>query len=57
MKKFKFVIAAVLLVCLVFSVACSKGTENNFGKELLTVKSQLDALNGLKKQTKNASAS
>lgn len=49
MKKFKFVIAAVLLVCLVFSVACSKGTENNFGKELLTVKSQLDALNGLKK--------
>ena len=49
MKKFKFVIAAVLLVCLVFSVACSKGTENNFGNELLTVKSQLDALNGLKK--------
>ena len=49
MKKFKFIIAAVLLVCLVFSVACSKKAENNFGKELLTVKSQLDALNGLKK--------
>lgn len=49
MKKFKFVVAAVLLVCLVFSVACSKESKNNFGKELLTVKSQLDALNGLKK--------
>ena len=50
MKKFKFVIAAVLLVCLVFSVACGKEeVKNNFGKELLTFKSQLDALNGLKK--------
>lgn len=49
MKKFKFVIAAVLLVCLVFSVACSKESTNNFGKELLTVDSQLDALYGLQK--------
>ena len=51
MKKFKFVIAAVLLVCLVFSVACQKeeGTKNNFGKELLTVGSQLDALYGLQR--------
>lgn len=52
MKKFSVVIAAILLVCMVFSVACQKedeGSKNNFGKELLTYSSQLDALNGLKK--------
>ena len=52
MKKFSVVIAAILLVCMVFSVACQKedeGSKNNFGKELLTYASQLDALNGLKK--------
>lgn len=52
MKKFSVVIAAILLVCMVFSVACQKedeGSKNNFGKELLTYTSQLDALNGLKK--------
>lgn len=52
MKKFTAVIAAILLVCMVFSVACQKedeGSKNNFGKELLTYSSQLDALNGLKK--------
>lgn len=53
MKKFSAIIATILVVCMVFSVACSKeeGNEskNNFGKELLTFTSQLDALNGLKK--------
>ena len=53
MKKFSVVIATILLVCMVFSVACKKENEeeskNNFGEELLTYASQLDALNGLKK--------
>lgn len=53
MKKFSIIIATILVVCMVFSVACSKEesnkSKNNFGKELLTFTSQLDALNGLKK--------
>lgn len=52
-RKFTLIITAVLLVCMVFSVACSsekeEGSKNNFGKELLSLTSQLDALNGLKK--------
>lgn len=52
-RKFTLIVTAVLLVCMVFSVACSsekeEGSKNNFGKELLSLTSQLDALNGLKK--------
>ena len=52
-RKLTLIITAVLLVCMVFSVACSsekeEGSKNNFGKELLSLTSQLDALNGLKK--------
>lgn len=52
-RKFTLIVTVVLLVCMVFSVACSsekeEGSKNNFGKELLSLTSQLDALNGLKK--------
>lgn len=52
-RKFTLIVTAVLLVCMVFSVACSsekeEGSKNKFGKELLSLTSQLDALNGLKK--------
>ncbi len=52
-RKLSIIVSAVLLVCMVLSTACSSEkkdeTKYNFGKELLTVASQLDALNGLKK--------
>lgn len=37
------------VLCLGLFAACGKNDKNNFGKELLSVTSQLDALHGLKK--------
>ncbi|MBQ8827567.1 MAG: transporter substrate-binding domain-containing protein [Clostridia bacterium] len=54
-SKITAILAIVLVAGMLFSfAACSekttdKASENNFGKELLTVTSQLDALQGLKK--------
>lgn len=55
MKRFlTLTLALVMLLTTVVGLAsCSPKVELNFGKELLTVTSQLDALNGLKKGDAN----
>lgn len=48
-RTLSLILAAILAFAAIFAVSCGTDNELNFGKELLSVASQLEALQGLKK--------